>query len=804
MNDTIARLGRDIRYAARMLLRRPAFSATAILTLMLGLGGMTAVFSLLHALFLRPLPVERPHELVRIVERRPDGSVADSFTQVTRDILRGSVTMTDVIAAGILHGGRPDEIQVLGETRTAYVQSVSPNYFEALGVRALRGRMLHETSSGADAEPMAVISDEYWRRQFNGGLSAIGTRVRRGAREFTIAGVAPPGFRGTDVDVPADIWISVEDVVPPGAIERTRGRWMRMMGRLRPGGTPEAVGVESSALLQRPVQAQQGGIGYSALRVRLYRPMLLVAWVAALVLLIACANLANLMLAATTSRRREVAVRAAIGASRPRIVQQLLIESVLLAAVGAACGLFVARWATETLLGFLTLEQATAVPNLQFAFDARVLGFAAVLSALTCLVFGLGPALRISGSVAAADLKSGAGAGQQTRHWLTRGLLVSQVGMCTVLVIVSGVFVRTLQNLRGQDAGYREERLLIADVGFPRGYPESRRDQLIDELHARAAGLPGVEGAGFSHAGQLSGGAIEWRIGFPGHPTPVEQPIIEQRVSPGFLAAMGTVLLAGRDFQHTDDERAALVAIVNESFARQFIPGQNPIGARFFREGGSRSGQLMEIVGLVKDAKWVNLRDAPPPMYYRPYRQMGGTPVVRLAIRTSGDLEQLARDVRTLSRSIDRSITLNNVVPFSAVVDRSLVTERLVAQVSAAFGLLALMIAAIGLYGVLAYNIVRRRREIGLRIAVGAGRNAVQAMFLKESLVLLVCGVAVGVPAALAVTRLVSSMLYGLSSYDPLTIGAALTVLTAVTLAASYLPARRAARIDPIVALREE
>jgi putative ABC transport system permease protein len=800
----IERVAQDVRYAGRLLARRPAFSVTAILTLTLGIGGTTAVFSLLHALLIKKLPVERPEELVRLVERRADGTSADSFTQATHEILRGAKTLAGVSASGRLV--RSDEIDVADRKRLAFVQMVSDNYFDLLGVRAFRGRVFHEPPPGTPGEPIAVISEEYWRRQYHADSSAIGTRIRRGAREFTIAGIAPPGFRGTEVDVPVDVWLPVEQIVPAGSIERTRGRWMRVTSRLRPGSSAAAAESEVSALLGRPVQLQPGSTGYSTLRVRLYRPLLLVAMVVALVLLIACANLANLMLAATMSRGREIAVRAAIGASRRRIVHQLMTESMLLSAIGTAFGLVVARWTSGALLAFLPPDQATALPNLRFGLDATVLGFAACLSCVTCLLFGLGPALRASGSVASSDLKTGAGTGQRTRSWLTRGLLVSQVVMCTTLLIVASVFLRTLQNLRGQDAGYREARLLVADVNFPRDYPENRRDQLIEELHARIAAMPAVEIAGFSHTGQLSGGAIEWRIGFPGRPTPeADQPqVIEQRISPGFLAAMGTVLAAGREFTVADDERAPLVAIVNDSFARRFLPGRDPIGTRFFRNGGSRSGEPMEIVGVVRDSKWLNLRDEAPPMYYRPYRQMGGTPVVRLAIRTSGDLEVLSRDLLSLSQSIDRRLALSNVVPFREIVNRTLVIERLVAQVSTAFGLLALLIAAIGLYGVLAYSVARRRREIGLRMAIGARPGSIERMFLKESVALLACGVALGLPAALAVTRLVSSMLFGMSPHDPLSIGAALIVLAIVTLCAAYVPAQRAARIDPIVALREE
>ena len=538
----IERAAQDLGYAARLLARRPAFSVTAILTLTLGIGGTTAVFSLLHALLIKRLPVERPDDLVRLVERRPDGMSADAFTQITHELLRGAHTLAGVSASGRVF--RPDEIDIADQKRAAFVQMVSDNYFDLLGVRAFRGRVFHEPAPGTPGEPIAVISEEYWRRQYNADPSALGTRIRRGAREFTIAGIAPPGFRGTEVDVPVDVWLPVEQIVPAGSIERTRGRWMRVTGRLRPGSSAAAAEAEITARLGRPVQFQPAGTGYSMLRVRLYRPLLLVAMVVALVLLIACANLANLMLAATMSRGREIAVRAAIGASRWRIVRQLMTESMLLSAIGTALALVAARWTSGALLAFLPPDQATVLPHLRFELDATVLGFAAFLSCVTCVLFGLGPALRVSGSVAASDLKTGAGTGQRTRSWLTRGLLVSQVVMCTTLLIVASVFLRTLENLRGQDAGYREARLLVADIGFPRDYRENRRDQLIAELHARVAALPAVEIAGFSHAGQLSGGAIEWRIGFPGRTTAeTDQPqVIEQRISPGFLAAMGTVL----------------------------------------------------------------------------------------------------------------------------------------------------------------------------------------------------------------------------------------------------------------------
>ena len=800
----LERAGQDLRYAGRLLRRRPVFSTTAIVTLTLGMGGTTAVFSLFDALLLRTLPVDRPEALVRLVEPRTDGTLSEAFTLATHDTLqRGSRTLSGVIASSVLFG-RPGEIEVAGDRRSAFVQLVSDNYFDVLEVPAYRGRVFHQSQSTA-GEAIAVISADYWRRQYGADASAIGALFRRGNREFTIAGIAPPGFRGTEVDVPVDIWLSIDQVVPPNAEDRVRGRWMRVMGRLRDGVTADAAAAESAAILGRSVRVVPGGTGYSSLRLGLYQPLVLAATVVTLVLLIACANLANLMLAATASRQREIAVRAAIGASRARIVRQLLTEGLLLSAFGALFGLGLAHVISAALLALLPPEQAAALPNLRFVLDTRALVFTSVLACGTCLLFGLWPALRIARGTATTDLKSAAGAGQRNRNWLSRGLLVSQVVMCTALLIVAGVFLRTLANLRGQDAGYREDRLLVADVEPPRAYPEERRDQLIEELRARTAALPGVEVAALSHLGQLSGGAIEFDIAFPGRETTGERlMMIEQRISPGFLRAMGTTLVAGRDFSAVDDDRAPLVAIVNEAFVRRFLANHNPIGARFYRTRGTHSGESMEIVGVVKDSKWVNLRAEPPPMYYRPYSQMGGTPIVRMAIRTSADPQSIAGDLLAIARSIDTRMAVSNVVPFREIVNRTLIVERLVAQVSTAFGGLALLMALVGLYGVLAYSVVRRRREIGLRIAVGARPGSIERMFLKESLMVLFAGIIIGVPLALVVTRLGSSMLFGLSPHDPVSIAVALSLLTIATVAAAYLPARRAARIDPIVVLRED
>jgi predicted permease len=811
--------GQDVRYAGRLLRRRPAFSVAAILTLALGIGGATAVFSLYQALLVRHLPVERPDELVRLIEPRRDLSrTLEEFTIATHDRLReASRTLSGVIGSSRSFG--PGEITIDGQRRLASWQRVSDNYFDVLGVGAQRGRVFHEPGAGLSDPLVAVISADYWRTEYASSTDAIGARFHVGNREYTIVGVAQPGFRGTDVDVPTDIWMLVDQLVAPADEDRARGRLMHVMGRLASGTTPARAAAEVSTILGRPFELADGAIGYSRLRGRLSQPLLLVAIVVGFVLLIACANLANLMLAGTKARERELSVRTAIGASRMRVVRQLLTEGVVLASAGGLLALGVAAWISGALLAFLPPDDAAALPNLRFTLDAGILGFAALLTCGTCLLFTVVPALRATGRLDQTDLRSRTGAGvspSRALAWrrctaspgrgrLGRMLLVGQVVLCTALLIVASVFVRTLGNLRGQDAGYVEDRLLVADVQPPRLLDDDPRDLLLEELRMRIEALPGVDIAAFSHIGQLDG-AIVFNIGFPDRDIPEDElpSMIEQRISIGFLRAMGNAVIAGRDFTDADTATAPLVAIVNESFARQFFPGEDPIGRRFYRATGTFGGEPMTVVGVVRDAKWVDLRDAPPPMYYRPYRQMGGTPEVRFAIRTDNDPSILAGEIRGMARAIDPRFVVENIVPFREIVDRTLVVERLTAHVSTAFGALALLIAAVGLYGVLAYNVAQRRREIGVRIAIGARPRMVEWMFLRESLALLGVGVLLGLPVGIAITRFVASMLYGLGPQDPASIGTALIVLTAATAAASYLPARRAATVDPVQALRQE
>ena len=797
----LERLGQDVNYALRITRRRPGFTAAAILSLTLGIGANVAIFSLLDALLLEQLPVRRPGELVQLVEPARQG-INDRFVYATYEPIRDGATRLSSVA--VMTDDAESEVIEGGVLHRAVAQLVSANYFSVLGVDAARGRVFHDLPRDS-SQLVAVISDGYWRRQFGASESVLGASVQRRALTFSIIGVAPRGFKGVELEAAVDIWFLFDQVVPPNDESRTQGRWVRIVGRLADGATPAQASAEAAALVGRAVTLRRGGTPYSALRLQLNRPLVLVTLVVVLVLAIACTNLANLTYAGNLARERELAVRRALGASRMRLVRQLLTESLLLAVIGGGLALVVAFWMSGALLGFLPPQFAPALADLRLELDARVLMLTALIAIVTTLAIGLLPALYSTRATMSSELRVKAGDGPRTRSWTSRTLIVGEIAACTILLMVAGVLLRSVQNLRGQDAGYMEQQLLVADIGFP-GRDDDLRDRKLEELRARIADLPAVQAVAFSHIGQLSGGAFEYRIGFPDQPFSRDgaPQVFEQRVTPGFFRAMGTRLLDGRDISAADTESSPLVAVVNDQFASRFFPGRNPIGQRFFQDGGSRSRQLMEIVGVVQSARWLSLRRTPQPMYYRPYAQQGGTPVVRFAIRGSTEPKALAAAVSAAAVAIDRDVKLANVVPFEEIVNRGLLIERLVASVSSAFAVLALLIAAIGLYGVLAYSVTRRRREIGLRIAVGASPGSVERMFLRESWLLLAAGLAIGVPFAVLITRTVSAMLYGIEPYDPGAIAAVAIVLGAATTAAAFIPARRAAAIDPIIALREE
>ena len=794
----------DLRYALRTLRRNPGFALTAILSLALGIGANVALFSVTDALMLKRLPVPDPGSLVRLRSKLPQFEDYSTVSYSQFDAVLHQAHSFSGVAA--MASGGPS-IQENGRQVPAHVEIVSGEYFDVLGVSASRGRVFHDAS-----QPVAVLSDSFWRDHY-AAADVIGNTIRVGKTTYTIAGVAAAPFRGAQVDWPADVWIPLEQAVTGGPRRGPNWIWLEVIARLAPGKSASQAAAEidiiqrnhldqfaSTRQFDQPQQRadyfsermilQPAATGTSNLRAHYARPLLIVVGIAAIVLLIACANLANLLLARGTAREREIATRKAIGAGRARLIRQLLTESFVITLLGAAGAVLLARWLSATLLAFFP-DASHALPNLSFRLDARMLAFMIGISLATCPVAGLAPAIRASGPPRAQSSLGG------------RALIAVEVALCTVLLIGSGWFVHTLRNLRTLDAGFVRDQILLAFVGVPPGTAKGGATARFDELRDRISALPGVRSAAYSNYSLMIGdGMASDNISAEGHPPTTAQNLhsIGLRISPGFFATMGTPVLAGRDFDDRDATNSPKVAIVNEAFVRRFFGGDENVLGKHFGEDGPKSTLDNEIVAVVKDTKYESLRETASPIFYRPMRQSAADDGVVFSVRSSIDLTALLTTVRDAVHQFDPNVT--RITRFSTLIDASLASERMVAQLSAAFGALALLVACIGIYGILAYRVARRTREIGVRIALGASRGGVQWMIVRESLTLLAIGIAIGIPIALALSRYVKSLFFGLTPADPWTIGVALALLALVSGFAAFLPARRAARIHPMSALR--
>lgn len=791
----------DIRYAFRTLRRNPGFAATAILSLALGIGANTALFSIADSLLLKRLPVRDPESLVALNLSNPNWDHG-TFSYPLFDAMRkNSRLLTGVAAVSFASGVIREEKAAV----PAHVDIVSGEYFSVLGVDARAGNLFRDA-----LQPLAVISESFWHSHYASN-DVLGKPIRVNAKTYTIAGVAA-NFRGSNIDWPTDVWVPLEQAIPVGNPRRQAAwNYLEVIARRSPQATTRQVGEELSALHRRyleqqagklhfehpqqranyfaeSVQVEPGATGMSYLRLKYAKPLLIVVGIAGIVLLIACVNLANLMLARATAREREIATRKAIGAGRARLIRQLLTECGVVVMAGTAAALIFAQWLSGALLAFLP-EVAQALPNLSFHLDVRLLGLMLEISLFTCLLAGLAPAIRASGPP-----RPGASAGG-------RALIAIEIALCTVLLIGSLWFARTLWNLRSLDAGFNRDQILLSTVTGPAGLRGPALAARFDEVRQRISAVPGVTAAGFSNLGLLLGGTNEGGVDVEATATAGANAGASTylRVSPGFFSAMETPRLAGRDFSDADVDTAPKVAIVNEAFAKRFFGDVNVVGRRL-GEHGPKSSHDIEIVGLVKDTKYQNLRETMRPIYYTPFSQSESGQGMVIAVRSSGNLAAIYGAVRDILHEADPRV--NKVMRFSTIIDDSLASERMIAKVSAGFGGLALLVACIGIYGILAYRVARRAHEIGVRIALGASRGGVQWMIVRESLALLAIGIAVGIPVALGLSRYVKSLLYGLTPADPVTIGGALAMLVMVSIAAAFLPARRAAKIDPMNALR--
>jgi predicted permease len=725
---------------------------------------------------------------------------------------------------------------------------VSGNYFSLLGVGTALGRTFVPADDKAGASPAAVISYAYWTSRFGRDPSVVGKAISVNNVPFTLIGVAAPEFFGLQAGRPTDAWIplSTHMQVDPGwsrwlpkgetVFSARTEWWVLMMGRLKPGLTAqqacasldvivrqEAGGIEPlppaqrrpDTSLQPPTTAlQPASGGLDELRREFSRPLFVLMGLVGLVLLIACANVAHLLLARAEWRQKEIAVRLALGAGRRRLIRQLLTESVLLAVAGGACGVILAYWASGLLLKFMSSGGDPI--QLSVSPDLRVLGFTTLISLLTGIFFGLAPALRGTRLDLTPALREGAGRvignvrrPGRMRLGLGKALVIAQAAMSVLLLVGAGLFVRTLRNLETEDIGFDRSNILLFTVdGARTGYHGQRLASLYQETQRRIEAIPGVRSATLSRHALINAGRGGSDVYVQGYvPKPGERDVLSSvythYVGPRFLETFRIPLLLGRTIRDADIEGAPKIALVNSVFARRYLGGANPVGRRFGFEAAKNAE--ITIVGVVGDARYGEMRDEPPPTIYFSYAQhLEILEFMTFEVRTAGDPRNFIAGVRRVVQNLDTNLPLRDVITQTEQIDQATFQERLFARLSSFFAMLALVLACVGLYGLMSYAVARRTNEIGIRMALGAEKAKILQMVLREAMILAVLGIVIGLPAALAASRLVAAMLYGLKPTDPVTIVSAMAVLVAVALLAGYLPARRASRVNPIEALRYE
>jgi len=851
-------LWQDLRYATRMLLKQPGFTAVVVITLALGIGANTALFSVVDAMLLKKLPVKEPDRLVLFQalaqEKFSYGSYNGNtspdpetglramtsfpYQSFARLRAQGESALSEVFA----FGGLGLNVQADGQADVAGGQAVSGNYFVALGVPALIGRTLTDEDDRAASTPVAVLTYRYWQRRFDGNSSVVGKQINLNNVAFTVVGVTPPGFEGagqvgTSLDLSIPIAWEPQVATVRSRMEGAGAAWLRLMGRLKPGATAEGARAELEGVYHQSVaehraarQTQaQGGDPIKPLEANDYprltlvsgsqgemntrqfyqRPLYLLFGVVGMVLLIACANVANLLLARASSRQQEMAVRLALGASRWRILRQLLTESVLLAALGGVLGVIFALWIKDGLL--MTGDWGGArMTALDSQLNLRVLGFTFALSLLTGVLFGLAPAWRATRVDLTPALKDKArGSSAVSRSLLSRSLIVAQVALSLLLLIGAGLFLRTLMNLQRTEPGFNTRNLLLFSVepGYI-GYKDERLAQLYRGIAERLEAVPGVQAVTFSRNALLSGGHSSRSFYLPEADGRIntDDEIYLHQVRENFLEAMEIPLLSGRRFTTQDDARAPKVAVVNQTFAERFLPNENGVGKRF--SFNSKKPGEIEIVGVARDAKYTRQRDEIPPTVYLPWAQeLAGLRGATFEVRTAGDPVAAVTAVREAVRSVDPNLPVNNIKTQTQQIGETLAMERLFAKLFSLFGLLAQILAAIGLYGVLAYSVAQRTHEIGIRMALGAQTGDVLKMIVRQGMTLSALGVVLGLVGAYVLTRYLESlpeMLYGVKPTDPLTFSVVAALLTLIALVACYIPARRATKVDPMIALRYE
>ena len=825
---------RDLRHAFRFLRLSPGFTFVAVLTLALGIGANTAIFQLIDSIRLRTIPVKNPQELgtIRIADRQwGSGQFSSQYSQLTFAMWEQIRKRQEGFAEIAVWSDQRFNLATGGEVRKAKGIRVSGDFFHVLGVEPILGRLLGpEDDQPGCAASAANISYAFWQRNFGGDPSVVGRRLTLDGNSFQVIGVTQTGFNGISIGDTYDVAVPVcvEPILSPrnNRLTLRHAWWLATIGRLKPGWTVARANAQilavTPAILQEtipPVYDAEGtkkyleyklgafsaSTGFSELRSDSETSLWLLLGISGLVLLIACANLANLMLARASARERQITIRRALGATRWRMVRELLSESLLLAAAGSICGLFLAFAISRMLVAFISTQQNPIFLDLEM--DWRVLAFTTALAALTTISFGLAPALRATRAEPATLLQSGSrgSTGGRERFSLRRILIVSQVGLSVVLLMGALLFVRSLRNLTTLNVGFQQTGILVTSVDFDRLHlPGERYTEYKRDLVKRVQAIPGVESA--ANAMLVPFGGSSWNDDVINEGSDQDAGVAWiNYLGPGYFKTVGTPLLAGRDFDDRDTGTSVKVAIVNQAFVRKILKGADPLGKRFrIHEPPGKPRPLYEIVGVTGDNKFQNMHEEFLPfMYFPATQQEKPSPDDMILIRSSLPLTGLMASLKQTIADVNPSIDLEFLV-FKTRIQNSLLQDQLMATLSGFFGFLAALLAAIGLYGVMSYMVIQRTKEIGIRMAIGAGRSDVLRMILREAALLTVTGLVFGTGLALAAAQAAKSLLFGLKPRDPLTLVMAVVTLSAVAALASFLPAYRASKLDPLTALRYE
>ena len=813
----------DLRYGIRMLAKTPATTMVAVFALALGIGANAAIFSGVSAFIFRPLPVPEPDQLVRPMETADHGS-SDSFSYPDfADYRDQSTVFEGLVAEDLVQAA----IGTQNQNDVIWGQVVSGNYFDVLRVRPILGRgFAPDEDKALGASPVVVVSHNLWQQRLGSDPQIVGKTVEMNSRTFSVIGVAPESFKGSKFGLALDFWVPMmmapELRHDPEILSERDSHWMNVLGRLKPGVTRAQASAEMSAIAQRLNQA------YPTFRASNLRVTVLTEidgrWdeaatiiksgsaiamaIVGLILLIACANVANLLLARAASRRKEIGVRLALGASRGRLIRQLLTESLLLSLLGGGFGLLLAYWVTGLMQGFIPVLPYNLLNDF-FALDRGALLFTLVVSLSTGLIFGLAPAWHASNPEIVPVLKGDANAGQagkRRRFTLRNSLVVAQMALSLVVLVCGGLFIKSFRNAQKMDPGLQPKGVLLVSLNPELvGYDEERTKDFFNRLVARAGGLPGVQAASVARLIPLGDNSNSSRPilkeGETLAPGSAGRDILNNVVSPGSFKTLQIPILAGRDFDERDRKGVPRVVIVNERMAQMLWPGESAIGKHIFI--GANSPDAIEVVGVVKTGKYRSLAEDPRPYYYSAMAQRGSSGMT-LMVRTSGDPSALVGAIRSEVQAIDRRVPLFAIKTMSEHMSWALWAPNMAATLALAFGVVALLLSAVGLYSVMAYIVSQRTREVGIRMALGARRADVMRLITSEGMKLAAIGVAIGFVLSLALSRVLSSVLIGVSAYDVTIFIIIPPLLAMVALVACLVPARKATRVDPLVALRYE